>query len=447
MAYIVNNRGYNTTTVSAMEKDKQILAEDINTTLADINSSVEDLKINGVNKIRGDGASGRVWGMTSETTQGWITAPPTEKADELTTTGDIGEVWGVDGYGHQSWVSAPASETAQRIASNGAYGQVWGVDIEGTQGWVAGASPYYFKSTLSTTVTGEAFLFGAISLGSGVLLLGTYAGAKIVRSANGGTSWTTVATLTGFDSVRCFANLGSGTVLAAASKFDPFGQGYIYRSTDSGESWSALSQIGSGEMIILSLCNLGGGIVLAGCGNGKVYKSTNSGASWDSGTALGSTINVFSIVKLANGDVLAGTMSTGKVYKSTNNGDSWTEKYNSAQDRISCFAEMGSGVVCAGSGTGGNVYRSTDYGENWGIVQRLGTETYVFCMAYLGNGVALAGTNPTGQIYKTVDGGATWSLVQRLGSTTHVASMAKIDSNSVIAGTNNYGYLIEKIYV
>src|SRR5690606_2939629 len=94
--------------------------------------------------------------------------------------------------------------------------------------------------------------------------------------------------------------------------------GEIYRSTDGGQSWSLVQQLGS-ESNVYAFVNLGSGVILAGTGtNGQVYRSTDGGQSWNLVQQLGSESNVFALANLGSGVVLAGTGTSGELYRSTN---------------------------------------------------------------------------------------------------------------------------------
>ena len=80
-------------------------------------------------------------------------------------------------------------------------------------------------------------------------------------------------------------------------------------------------------------------------------------------------------------------------------------------------------------------YRSTNNGLTWTLIQRLGTEAYVYSLANLGGGICLAGTYPTGQVYRSTDNGLTWTLAQRLGTETDVRSLANLGGGICLAGT------------
>jgi hypothetical protein len=170
---------------------------------------------------------------------------------------------------------------------------------------------------------------------------------------------------------------------------------------DRGFVLDSVSRLGS-ETRVWSLADLGNGVVLAGTNpTGQVWRSTDSGASWSLVQQLGSETYVLSLVDIGNGVVLAGTGLTGQVWRSTDSGASWSlVQQLGSETRVWSLADLGNGVVLAGTSPTGQVWRSTDSGASWSLVQQLGSETYVLSLVDIGNGVVLAGTSPTGQVYR-----------------------------------------------
>ena len=54
---------------------------------------------------------------------------------------------------------------------------------------------------------------------------------------------------------------------------------YVYRSTDSGATWTELSGVGVGQWIQIA-CSDDGGTIVAGEDNGTLKQSTDAGATW-----------------------------------------------------------------------------------------------------------------------------------------------------------------------
>src|SRR5690606_41775293 len=81
--------------------------------------------------------------------------------------------------------------------------------------------------------------------------------------------------------------------------------GQVYRSTDGGQSWSPVQQLGS-EQYVWSLAYLGGGVVLAGAGpTAQVYRSTDWGQPRAGVQWLGSRTTGYAVRRLGVGVVAA----------------------------------------------------------------------------------------------------------------------------------------------
>jgi len=290
----------------------------------------------------------------------------------------------------------------------------------------------------------EIYVQSLASLGSGIVIAGTAATGQIYRSLDSGSSWTNIQRLGSETQILSLVSLGSGIVIAGT-----YPTGQIYRSLDSGSSWTNIQRLGS-ETQILSLVSLGSGIVIAGTGaTGQIYRSLDSGSSWTNIQRLGSETYVYSLASLGSGIVIAGTATTGQIYRSLDSGSSWANIQRlGSETYVNSLASLGSGIVIAGTATTGQIYRSLDSGSSWTNIQRLGSETYVNSLASLGSGIVIAGTATTGQIYRSLDSGSSWTNIQRLGSETQVPSLVSLGSGIVIAGTGATGQIYKsELYI
>jgi photosystem II stability/assembly factor-like uncharacterized protein len=210
-------------------------------------------------------------------------------------------------------------------------------------------------------------------------------------------------------------------------------------------SFAQASALTGSVQAVMSMCDLGAGVVLAGnyknvAGAGKIYRSTDYGLTWDSGYATGYA-GIYSILSLGSGIVLAVGYYGGPILRSTDYGVTWTEVRHVGNDTTDCLCDCGNGIVLCGhidpSGTPGcEIWRSTDYGATWAQAQVLGAETQVYAILYVGAGVCLAGTAAAaGKIYRSTDYGQTWSYIQTLGTETSVYSLVGLGNGIVLAGT------------
>ncbi len=185
-------------------------------------------------------------------------------------------------------------------------------------------------------------------------------GSYIVRSTDGGASWTRVHTITGDIVSNLVPDPGTATTLYASTRQDNF-----YRSTDGGASWTAIVTDGSaGEHLVLDPPN-----TLYAADGHELRRSTNGGENWTPiftffaspqalSIDLGPTPSALYVVQ----GVSAG------VYKSTDNGVTWLERNNGKevvvlpQDIEPDPQDPARLLVAAGSGGG---WLTTDGGDSW----------------------------------------------------------------------------------
>jgi photosystem II stability/assembly factor-like uncharacterized protein len=218
----------------------------------------------------------------------------------------------------------------------------------------------------------------------------------------------------------------TATVYAGVSFFgdvlfaEPQGGG-VYRSDDGGNSWHA-ANMGIERRIVYSLAIdpatpttlfAAGKLDPARQGPAQVFRSTDSGASWSVSLPL-----VFDYVldleidPDAPATVYAAT--TSGVFKTTDGGNTWTAMSSGLTNTIvSSLAidRSDSAIVYAGT-RGGGVFKSTNGGSSWTAVNTGLTGSFVgaLTMDLQLPGTLYAGLED-GAIFKTIDGGATWTPI------------------------------------
>ena len=328
-----------------------------------------------------------------------------------------------------------------------------------------------------------------------------YAGAGVLKSTDGGSTWTQ---LTGpfvgpFDSQSPYCggayigsiavDPGNSQVLLAGAGFQcSIGTG-LYRSTNGGASWTEVLGTPQAPDLITGLVfdPTNGNNVYAAVGasstvtNDGIWKSTNAGLTWTlangSGTTAfpGSSVARTSLAIAASSpttlyagaaSAASGSTSLLGVYKTTNGGGSWTQLASAPQycspdpataqcyfDNVVAVAPNNPNIVLLGGSesattAGGTLYLSLDGGATW---QDITADTS-------GNAIhpdmhAIAFSKDGSKMFAGNDGGVwstslsstgigTWSnLNQSLALTQFYPgmSMSPVDPNEAFAGSQDNG--------
>lgn len=287
-------------------------------------------------------------------------------------------------------------------------------------------------------------VYHVCSLGNGVILAGSYGGndyhLKVYRSIDYGKTFPETFTVDSTSGHTTFQllSLGNGIVLCSAGHLT--GEGKIYRSTDSGETWQHIT-IDDNLEFTLCFCNLGNGIVLCGTGasvgDGCVWKSTDYGLSWTKIIINNGLSVVRSISYLGHKTVICAV--DNYLYKSTNAGDSWT-LIHTTNDTINTTAYLGNGIIVFGTESG-NLFRSADYGVTW-IIKSASTSiryiTYIGCGVTFYTSSGAAGAKQA-KLFKSKDNGSTWVEIQTpfSGEIDYALRMCYVGNSLILLGVGD----------
>lgn len=157
-------------------------------------------------------------------------------------------------------------------------------------------------------------------------IIGETQNGGLVRTTNGGTSWLNATTgINTGENVTWVAPIihhptTSGTFYVARQS--------IYRSTDNGGNWTAISGNVNGTSAVREMCiSQSDPNIMFATSSSSVFKSTDAGATWTNVTSGLPSRTITSVsVHPTDASVVMLTFSgfgTNKVYKSTNGGSSW----------------------------------------------------------------------------------------------------------------------------
>lgn len=239
--------------------------------------------------------------------------------------------------------------------------------------------------------------------------------SKVMKTTNGGVTWTTtnLPTWSGQPRAICFPSAGVGYVA---------GDQTIAKTTDYGETWTALSYIPATNITSAfatseNTCYFGG--------VAKVYTTTDGGQNFTTSATVGTGPSIVFVTP--NGTVYRAGGSGG-IYKSTDGAATFSANINTkttnVKNNIPCiyFSDNNTGYAVGLQTTSpyiNSLIKTTDGGATWTNYQ-LGTTSTVsskgpnaVCIPATGAGyVAGAISNAANDIYirKTLDAGLTFAI-------------------------------------
>jgi photosystem II stability/assembly factor-like uncharacterized protein len=278
-----------------------------------------------------------------------------------------------------------------------------------------------------------------------IILLRESHGFNLGYASNLGRSWKSFGAQYGQEYLLSLANLGAGVVLCGTGL-----NAKILKSIDYGRTWADKGTLAVGLTRVYALCHLGNGIVLAGpdpdtSGFAYVFRSTDYGETWiDVGVGFPIS-HIYCLTYLGNGIALAGGAgsSGATILRSTSYGQTWSGLgYLGGETDIRSLTYLGNGIVLAGTGPHGKILRSTDYGLNWTDLGQQFGEEYILSLCYLDKGIAVAGTSPYAKILHSSNMGLTWSDLGQQQGEGRISAIAYVGKGLVIAGTYIHNYIL-----
>lgn len=197
----------------------------------------------------------------------------------------------------------------------------------------------------------------------------------------------------------------AGFAVRGAEIFAGAGSYGVYRSLDSGATWSRTP--GTPADSDVSTIFSTGAYLYVGTYEGGVFRSSDNGGSWQSastGLAPGDGMRILSFAA-GSGTLIVGTREGA--YRSTNNGDSWTLA-TSGLTSMAVPTVLGLGTYFLAGTYGGGVYRSTNAGINWvsSTAGWPGANVRALCVR---NGAIFGANYGLKPLYKSTDDGALWT--------------------------------------
>lgn len=203
-------------------------------------------------------------------------------------------------------------------------------------------------------------------------------GLLVLCTSVGYTQWTAVPTGTTEDlTTISFAN---STIGLSAGKLAASGHSIIIRTTDGGTTWTTNQAVLSGVVRDIAM-HSGGNAVIVG-DSGRIYTSSDYGDTWANQTAF--TTTHLTATQFINSNVVLCGDAEGNLYASNDGGINWTARDTAFDVAINQLHYQNNLLWL--SGEGGILASSADTGNSWQVY------TQPYFGFFSGNGIAVFDT-------------------------------------------------------
>lgn len=326
----------------------------------------------------------------ADASNGWAVGTP----GTVLRTSDGGRTWAVQDPGTTRDLTGVSFTSATRG---------WIVGLTGTVRTTSDGGTTWTAQTSGTTTNLRAVSFATSNIGVAVGDTGTTT-STIRYTADGGATWRAASTTS-------TVGLTDVEMVSATTGWAVGGAGQILRTLDGGATWTVRPSPTTAGLSAISFAPGGtvgylvGNAVLP---NWTIYRTTNSGATWTAVSGLGATgaINLFGVDVLdSNNAVTVG--ANGQIRRTTDGGATWL---NQSQNNVGATAlravKLFSATGAYAIGDIGSMFYSTNGGDSWFTLLQGSLATWRASSFSDANNGWVVGTN--GAVMRTADAGQTW---------------------------------------
>ncbi|MBE2280017.1 MAG: hypothetical protein IAE91_06460, partial [Ignavibacteriaceae bacterium] len=257
-------------------------------------------------------------------------------------------------------------------------------------------------------------------------------GTLMVKTNNGGNSWTKISTNLNNPNFRALSVLDANTCLAIAQVHSGANYtSYVIKTTDGGDNWFTVRS--DAGLMTRGITFAGGSTFYVTAYARTILKTTDAGTSWNVLQIPSDAIDQPELVSVdffdQNHGIVTGRFAT-KVAVTANGGVSWTGYNTNPQGNEPDISYLSNGTAYLGIGNG-QIFKSINNGQNWSSLSsnltfgntQISFENASFGVAFVNSGV---------DYNFTIDGGNSWSR-----SALRSGEVAKIPPSGYIATNYN----------
>lgn len=253
------------------------------------------------------GSGSRAWADISTSSDG-SKAVAVVNSGYIYTTTDYGANWTErTGGGSRIWTAVASSSNGSKIIASAYNGYLYSSTDSGAN-WTQLTSAGQ-RNWIDVTSSSDGVNLFAIT-STGVAYHSTNSGSNWTVSSIYSKTWTATASSSDGSLVYAVDEDGSSSYVAYSNDY---GAVFNYDIDSDSRSWNAIATSDNGN------------IIYAGANNGYIYKTSNGGTTWSALTAGGSRF-WSSLSTSSDGSVIVGSTSSEAVYLSIDGGTTWFEE-------------------------------------------------------------------------------------------------------------------------
>jgi len=228
--------------------------------------------------------------------------------------------------------------------------------------------------------------------------------------------------------------------------------GEVFRSLDTGRTWSALSQVESGTTIFRFVVSPSDDSTLYATTSHGLFRSSNSGVTWQRISHGFTGSSVFSLVfDPFNPNVVYTGSSGSGIWKSANNGSDWIQVNNGIPDSVIINAEVRDIIILESRPDvlyaalpGYGVVSTDNGGGSWQLVLRevVSQSRKVSSLLALQKGQTILAGTDGGEILRTSNFGSTWRATRSGYLDGRITTLAKSGDGLVVYAGSERGILV-----
>lgn len=245
---------------------------------------------------------------------------------------------------------------------------------------------------------------------------------NMYHSSDGGAAWN--PTFTSLGQMPGYLSSASPHFATEQVGYFGYGNGFVIKTTDSGQSWSQISS-GTGESLH-DIARFPNGNMIAVGDNGTVLTSDGNSPWVQQSLSVSKPITA---VHTINDNDVVMVDEDGQLYISSNSGITWQasgtipDAFLDAKDLH--FTSLLNGWVVGDGSMDKSLFHTSDGGNNWTAATGFGG--YYLAVDFEGNNGWIQ--NVGGRFYRTTDNGATWNMGELPDDTYSIRDIDFYDEN------------------